>query len=167
MLKTKINLLEKISANKMAIALSVAFLLIAILAAGVLSAHYKIEKMQKIFYSNADTYGKISNFQKAGLEKSSAPENAKNVQPKKNHRIFSGLASGLASSGYSGQSMRDNIWLILGIKSIFLITLLAILFVLIKRSIKNLRNKKNKTSIHTVRQATKIRPRAIKKAKRK
>ncbi|HPN54609.1 MAG TPA: hypothetical protein PLB52_01610 [Candidatus Moranbacteria bacterium] len=167
MTKIKINLFEKISKNKIAIALGAAFILIAILSVGIFAEHRKIEKMQKIVYSNTNLYSKISNFQQAGLEKSSVAESSGNARPEKKHKIFSGFASNLVNSNYAGQNMRDNIWLILAIKSIFLVTMMAILFVLIKRSIKNFRNRNKKPSSQTVKQAVKNRPRAIKKAKRK
>jgi len=66
--------------------------------------------------------------------------------------------------GYGGQNMRDNIWVVLAIKSIVLIFLIWIIIIIAKRVITNLqkirRNKKSVTPI--VKQMTKNRKRVIK-----
>lgn len=64
---------------------------------------------------------------------------------------------GAVGMGYVGQNMRENLLLILAIKSILLIVLIAILVIIGKKIIKNLRKNKNKPTVHIVRQATKKR----------
>ena len=169
MLKTKINFLAGKISNKMTIAIGAAIVLVAILAIGVLVAYWKIEKMERMIYANTNinACGNSPNLYRPNSNEVSASGATAAANYKKDGKRFSRFGNIFSTNGYSGQNMRDNIWLILAIKSIFLITLLAILVVIIKRLIKNLRNKKNKPSVNIVKQATKIRPRAIKKAKRK
>ncbi|HRY27936.1 MAG TPA: hypothetical protein P5323_02265 [Candidatus Moranbacteria bacterium] len=169
MLKTKINFLAGKISNKMAIAIGTAVVLIAILAIGILVAYWKIEKMERVIYANTNitACGSGQNLNRPNSNEVSASGAAATTNHKKDGKRFFRFGNIFSTNSYGGQDLRDNIWLILAIKSIFLITLLAILFVIVKRVIKNLRNKKNKPSVHVVKQAVKIRPRAIKKAKRK
>lgn len=169
MLKTKINFLAGKISNKMTIAIGTAVVLIAILAIGILVAYWKIEKMERVIYANTNitACGSGQNLNRPNSNEVSASGAAATTNHKKDGKRFFRFGNIFSTNSYGGQDLRDNIWLILAIKSIFLITLLAILFVIVKRVIKNLRNKKNKPSVHVVKQAVKIRPRAIKKAKRK
>lgn len=68
--------------------------------------------------------------------------------------------------GYTGQNMRNNIWVVLAIKSILLIILIVILFIIAKKIIQHLRIlKKNKSTTHGVRQSAKIHARITKTKK--
>lgn len=72
--------------------------------------------------------------------------------------------------GYQGQNMRDNLLVVLAIKSILLIILLAILFLLTNIILQNYKKvRKSKSTIHVVRQLSKTHKKAvkIKKTKRK
>jgi flagellar biogenesis protein FliO len=65
--------------------------------------------------------------------------------------------------GYTGQDLRGNPWVVLGVKSILLIALIVILIVIAKKIAQNLRkDKKKKRTITVVKQMPKSRPRAVK-----
>jgi hypothetical protein len=76
---------------------------------------------------------------------------------------YSGSHSNLVNMlgvGYVGQNMRNNIWVVLAIKSILLIVLLVILVIIAKKIIKNLRKTRNRPTVHVVKQASRSRAKA-------
>lgn len=73
--------------------------------------------------------------------------------------------------GYQGQNMRDNMWVVLAIKSIVLVVLIAIIVIVAKRIITNLQKIKRinhvakpavKHVVHIVKRATKTKKRVAK-----
>jgi hypothetical protein len=62
-------------------------------------------------------------------------------------------AASILGAGYTGQNMRNNLLVVLAVKSILLIVLIALLVILAKRIISNLKKlRKNKPVVHVVRQ---------------
>jgi flagellar biogenesis protein FliO len=66
------------------------------------------------------------------------------------------------------QDMRNNIFVIIGVKLIFLVALLGLLFAIFKKIFHRIRRRKeNVRKVHIVRQMPKARTRVVRIAKRK
>lgn len=79
------------------------------------------------------------------------------------------FAGGFFNEGNStGQGMKNNLIIVLGVKLIFLIAVLGLMFLVFKRIFQAVKGRKNKiTKVHVVRQMTKTQKRVVKIATKK